>query len=85
MNTVTIDGAVRGAMMPKDSVTRILLVDDTPTNLKVLSEAVRNQGWTTLIATDGESAIDQAEYAQPSLILLQYPDHLHDGPLRFHQ
>jgi signal transduction histidine kinase len=70
MNTVTIDGAVRGAMMPKDSVTRILLVDDTPTNLKVLSEAVRNQGWTTLIATDGESAIDQAEYAQPSLILL---------------
>jgi signal transduction histidine kinase len=70
MNTVTIDGAVRGAMMPKDSVTRILLVDDTPTNLKVLSEAVRNQGWTTLIATDGESAIEQAEYAQPSLILL---------------
>ncbi len=51
-------------------VIRILLVDDIPTNLKVLSEAVRNQGWTTLIATDGESAIEQAEYAQPSLILL---------------
>jgi signal transduction histidine kinase len=49
---------------------KILLVDDTPTNLKVLSEAVRNQGWTTLIATDGETAIEQAAYAQPSLILL---------------
>jgi signal transduction histidine kinase len=51
-------------------VTRILLVDDTPVNLKVLSEAVRDHGWTTLIATDGESAIEQAEYARPSLILL---------------
>ncbi len=54
---------------PSEGV-RILLVDDTPTNLKVLSEAVRDQGWTTLIATDGESAIEQAEYAMPSLILL---------------
>jgi signal transduction histidine kinase len=50
--------------------TRILLVDDNPTNLKVLSDALRNQGWTTLVATDGESAIEQVEYALPSLILL---------------
>jgi len=49
---------------------QILLVDDNPTNLKVLSEAIRSQGWTTLIATDGESAIEQAEYARPDLILL---------------
>jgi signal transduction histidine kinase len=50
--------------------TRILLVDDNPTNLKVLSEAICDQGWVTLIATDGESAIEQTEYAQPDLILL---------------
>jgi signal transduction histidine kinase len=50
--------------------TRILLVDDNPTNLKVLSDALRDQGWTTLVATDGESAIEQVEYAPPSLILL---------------
>lgn len=49
---------------------RILLVDDTPTNLKVLSEALQGQGWKTLMATDGESAIEQAEYALPDLILL---------------
>lgn len=49
---------------------RILLVDDTPTNLSVLSESIQNQGWTTLFATDGETAIEQAEYAQPDLILL---------------
>ena len=50
--------------------TRILLVDDTPTNLSVLSESIQDQGWITLFATDGETAIEQAEYAQPELILL---------------
>jgi signal transduction histidine kinase len=50
--------------------TRILIVDDTPTNLQVLSESIRLAGWTTLVAMDGETAIEQAEYAQPNLILL---------------
>ncbi|MGP1384539.1 MAG: sensor histidine kinase [Thainema sp.] len=48
----------------------ILLVDDNPTNLKVLSEAIQGYGWKALMATDGESAIEQAEYASPDLILL---------------
>jgi signal transduction histidine kinase len=49
---------------------RLLIVDDNPTNLKVLSDALRDQGWITLVATDGESAIEQIEYALPDLILL---------------
>lgn len=53
-----------------DQPTRILLVDDNPTNLKVLSDALKGNDWTILIATDGLSAIKQANYAQPSLILL---------------
>jgi DNA-binding response OmpR family regulator len=52
-----------------DSI-RILIVDDNHTNLKVLSEAIRHENWITLVATDGESAIEQAKYAQPDLILL---------------
>jgi signal transduction histidine kinase len=48
----------------------ILLVDDNPNNLKVLSEAIQGCGWKTLMATDGESAIEQTEYAIPDLILL---------------
>ena len=40
---------------------RILLIDDNPTNLQVLSEAIQHQGWTTLFAADGETAIEQAE------------------------
>ncbi|BAY80071.1 response regulator receiver signal transduction histidine kinase (plasmid) [Nostoc linckia NIES-25] len=48
----------------------ILLVDDNPNNLKVLSEAIGRCGWKALMATDGESAIEQIEYAHPDLILL---------------
>ncbi|MEO1591576.1 MAG: response regulator [Cyanobacteria bacterium J06632_22] len=49
---------------------RVLLVDDNPTNLKVLAESIRDQGWITLVATDGETALEQTEYATPDLILL---------------
>ncbi len=48
----------------------ILLVDDNANNLKVLSEAIQGCGWKALMATDGESAIEQTEYAHPDLILL---------------
>ncbi len=56
--------------MTSPAPVRILLVDDTPTNLSVLSESIQDQGWITLFATDGETAIEQAEYARPDLILL---------------
>ncbi|MEG4507115.1 response regulator [Microcoleus sp. F6_B4] len=48
----------------------ILIVDDNPSNLDVLSEALAGSGWEILVATDGETAIEQAEYTQPDLILL---------------
>lgn len=57
-------------MEPIQSTANILLVDDNPTNLKVLAEALQGQGWKTLVAIDGKSAIKQAEYARPDLIFL---------------
>jgi signal transduction histidine kinase len=48
----------------------ILIVDDNPTNLEVLSAAMADSGWEILVALDGESAIEQAEYARPDLIVL---------------
>ena len=48
----------------------ILLVDDTPTNLAVLSKALKNAGFQIAVATDGESALELVEYAPPDLILL---------------
>ncbi|MBD2209584.1 hybrid sensor histidine kinase/response regulator [Nostoc linckia FACHB-104] len=55
---------------PLSKAMHILLVDDNPNNLKVLSEAIQGYGWKALMATDGESAIEQTEYAHPDLILL---------------
>jgi signal transduction histidine kinase len=53
-----------------DKLINVLLVDDNPTNLKVLAAALQGQGWRILMATDGESAIEQAEYVHPDLVLL---------------
>ncbi len=48
----------------------ILIVDDNPTNLSVLSEALASEGLRFRVAVDGESAIALAERNQPELILL---------------
>lgn len=48
----------------------ILVVDDHPQNLQLLSQVLLAKGWEILVATDGEMALEQAEYAQPDLILL---------------
>jgi two-component system, NtrC family, sensor kinase len=50
--------------------TTILIVDDTPENLEVLSEALVTAGYRVAVAIDGESAIEQASFALPDLILL---------------
>ena len=48
----------------------ILMVDDTPANLGVLSEFLGDDGYEVLVAEDGESALERANYAHPDLILL---------------
>ena len=48
----------------------ILIVDDIPTNLEVLSNVLENVGYKVLVALDGESAIEQIDYARPDIILL---------------
>jgi adenylate cyclase len=48
----------------------ILIVDDLPTNLEILCDLLTDSGFEVLVAIDGESAIEQAIYAQPNLILL---------------
>jgi PAS domain S-box-containing protein len=48
----------------------ILVVDDNPDNLGILFELLGEQGFEILVAEDGESALQQAEYTHPDLILL---------------
>lgn len=48
----------------------ILIVDDNPTNLTVLSQALKAEGLRVRAAADGESAIELAQKKLPALILL---------------
>jgi signal transduction histidine kinase len=48
----------------------ILIVDDNPTNLSILSEALTSAGFRFRVAMDGESALAQVDRNRPELILL---------------
>jgi len=54
----------------KDYKGVILIVDDNPTNLDVLSEFLSSAGLKVLVAEDGESALETVKYASLDLILL---------------
>lgn len=54
--------------LEKNSV--ILIVDDNPANLGVLSDFLDDEGFEVLVAQDGESAIAKVNYEPPDLILL---------------
>jgi signal transduction histidine kinase len=48
----------------------LLIVDDNPTNIKVLFEFLKESGFRVLIAKDGESTLVKLESVTPDLILL---------------
>lgn len=48
----------------------ILIVDDVPENLAVLSDALDEAGYMVLVATDGAAALERLGYVTPHLILL---------------
>lgn len=49
---------------------KILVVDDNPNNLNILSEILDEYGYEIFFALDGESALKRAELGNPDLILL---------------
>jgi C4-dicarboxylate-specific signal transduction histidine kinase len=55
---------------PAERKSVILVVDDDANNLAVVRDCLVEFGYTILVAEDGESAIQRAEYARPDLILL---------------
>ncbi len=55
---------------PTKSPSLILIVDDVPANLDVLSETLSHEGYDVAIATSGERALLQISRILPDLILL---------------
>lgn len=54
------------------SVTKgtVLIVDDTPGNLALLSDTLSEANYRVLVATDGSAALEQIQYIKPDIILL---------------
>lgn len=48
----------------------VLVVDDTPANLRLAAEYLEHDGLNVTVARDGEEAISRAEFVRPDLILL---------------
>jgi twitching motility two-component system response regulator PilH len=48
----------------------VLVVDDSPTDLQMLSTLLRKQGYEVTTAVDGEDALDKAAAQHPPLVLL---------------
>jgi DNA-binding response OmpR family regulator len=48
----------------------VLIVDDVPDNLSVLHDALDESGFTVLVATHGEAALQRAAQALPDIVLL---------------
>jgi CheY-like chemotaxis protein len=49
---------------------KVLVVDDSPTDLKLMSQPFLNQGYELVTATNGEEALKKAESERPDLMVL---------------
>ncbi len=57
-------------MIEENETYKLLLVDDAPTNLKLLMNAFEDSGYELFLATNGRSALDIAKTERPDLVLL---------------
>ncbi len=51
-------------------MSRILIVDDNPTNLKLVSFVVKAHGYEVSTATDAAAAVQSIQSARPAVILM---------------
>lgn len=69
-NTVSMDEPIQGT---------ILVVDDSPSNLTLLSRILSNSGYKVQLADNGQKAIDLALEISPDMILLDINMPVMDG------
>ena len=48
----------------------ILVVDDSPTDMRLITQALNGKGYRIITASDGEEALQTAQNEHPDLILL---------------
>ncbi len=57
-------------LTPSKNLDIVLVVDDNPTNIKILFEFLKGYGYKVLVAKNGEDALEKAKQALPHIILL---------------
>lgn len=70
MPTKPLDAARVDQALDRANCDVVLIVDDVPDNLSVLHDALDESGYTVLLATYGEAALQRAENALPDIVLL---------------
>jgi twitching motility two-component system response regulator PilH len=51
-------------------MSKILIVDDLPTEVQLMQSAIAGLGHSTVVATDGDQALELAKRENPDLVLL---------------
>ena len=54
----------------RDNTDIVLIVDDVPDNLSLLHDALDESGYTVLVATSGQAALQRAAQVRPDIVLL---------------
>lgn len=60
-------------------MTRVLIVDDEPDVLRMLKMVLELEGYETLLASDGQTALRRIELEKPDLVLLDIMMPVLDG------
>ncbi len=54
----------------KQNMAKVLIVDDSPTEVHIFSMALGDEGYQVVVATDGEEGVQKAMEEMPDLILM---------------
>ncbi len=65
-----IDAALPAGPLVASHAERVLIVDDMPDNLALLHDALDESGYTVLVATSGEAALQIAAEMHPDVVVL---------------
>ena len=66
----TLDRAKLDGTLDRANSDVVLIVDDVPDNLSMLHDALDESGYTVLVATHGEAALQRASQVIPDIVLL---------------
>lgn len=70
LEDVSLQGTRLDRTLDRANSDVVLIVDDVPDNLSVLHDALDESGYTVLVATGGEAALQRALQALPDIVLL---------------